>query len=61
MHDILLELTVRIKYHPASKPGRIGSIDNLVRLAGNRQLNLHSAATYATIRKEFIIDSPVSI
>jgi hypothetical protein len=50
-----------VKYHAGSKPSRIGSIDSLVRLAGNRQLNLHSAATYATIRKELIIESPVSI
>jgi hypothetical protein len=61
VHDILLALTVRVKYHAGSKPSRIGNIDSLVRLAGNRQLNLYSAATYATIRKEFIIDSPVTI
>jgi hypothetical protein len=61
VHDVLLALTVRVKYHPGSKPGKINSIDSLVRLAGNRQLNLYSATTYATIRKEIIIESPITI
>lgn len=61
MYDQLLALNIKIKYHAGSKPGRIGSIDSLVRLAGSRQLNLYSASTYATIRKEFMIESPVSV
>jgi hypothetical protein len=61
VHDVLMTLSVRIRYHSGSKPSRIGSIDNLVRLTGSRQLNLYSATTYTTIRKELIIDSPVSI
>jgi hypothetical protein len=51
VHDLLLALTVRIKYHPLTKPLRIGSVDSLIRLAGTRLLNLSSASTYATIRK----------
>ena len=43
-------------------PSHFADMDTAaVRLAGNRHLDLHSAATYATIRKEIIIDSPVAI
>lgn len=55
VHDLLLALNVRIKYHPLTKPLRIGNVDSLIRLAGTRLLNLSSASTYATIRKELII------
>lgn len=46
-----MALTMRIRYHTGSKPSKIGNVENLVRLAGNRQLNLYSATTYATLRK----------
>lgn len=61
IYDILMVLTVRIRYHSGTKPSKIGNIDNLVRLAGHRQLNLYSATTYASIRKEIMVESPVSI
>lgn len=61
VHDLLLALTVRINYHPITKPIRIGNMDSLIRLTGTRLLNLSSPTTYATIRKELIIESPVTL
>ena len=35
-------------------------MEQLVRMAGQRQLNLYTATTYATIKREVILESPVS-
>jgi len=36
-------------------------MDKLIRLVGNRQLNLYTATTYSTIKKEIIVESPVEV
>jgi hypothetical protein len=52
-------LTVKIRYHTEKKLPKIGSIEQLVRMAGSRQINLYTATTYATIKREIILESPV--
>lgn len=52
-------MTVKIRYHTESKLPKVTSMDQLVRLAGQRHLNLYTAITYATIKREIILESPV--
>jgi hypothetical protein len=56
-----LVLNIRIRYHADKKPSKIINLEQLTRQAGNRQLNLYSATTYSTIRKEIIVESPVDV
>lgn len=52
-------LTVRIRYHTEPKLPKVGSIGQLVRMAGHRQVNLYTATTYATLKRDLLVESPV--
>jgi len=55
-----MTLKVKIRYHLEDKLPKIQSIDQVVRLASQRQINLYTATTYSTIKKDIIVESPVS-
>ena len=42
---------VKIRYHSENKLPKIDSIEQLVRMAGQRKINLYTATTYATIKR----------
>ena len=60
VYDTPMVLSVRIRYHTEDKLAKVTGIDQLVRMAGQRQINLYTASTYATIRKDIILESPVA-
>lgn len=55
-----MTLTVKIRYHVEEKLPKIHSIDQVVRMAAQRQINLYTATTYSTIKKDIIVESPIS-
>lgn len=55
-----MTLTVKIRYHSQDKLPKIHSIDQLVRLAAQRRINLYTATTYSTIKRDIVLESPVT-
>ena len=54
-----MTLLVKIRYHVEEKLQKIHSIDQVVRLASQRQINLYTATTYSTIKRDIMVESPV--
>ena len=55
-----MTLTVKIRYHSQDKLPKIHSIDQLVRLAAQRRITLYTATTYSTIKRDIVLESPVT-
>ena len=51
VYDNLMLLSVKIRYHGEDKLPKIEGMEQLVRMAGMRQINLYTASTYGTIKR----------